>query len=73
MLSNLKAEIARKDLKTEDIAKALDVNEKTVRNKISGITPFTFPESLVVRDSFFPELDIEYLFRESQEKPEQTA
>lgn len=64
MLHNLKAEMARKRIKNTDISKAIKANEKTVRNKIYGFTSFTFPETKTIRDKFFPETTLEYLFEE---------
>lgn len=69
MLRNLLAEIGRNRIKQIDIAKALKVNEKTLRNKLNQITAFTFPETVIIRDEFFPDLDLEYLFANSDDSP----
>ena len=62
MYHNLEAEMARNDIDVSDIAKAISVNEKTVRNKMSGKTKFNFDETLMIKDTFFPNLDLQYLF-----------
>lgn len=67
MYHNLEAEMARKQINVPDIAKAIGVNEKTVRNKISGKTKFIFDEALIIKDTFFPSLDLQYLFAKDEE------
>ncbi len=62
MLRNLLAEIGRDKIKQKDIADTININEKTLRNKLNGITAFTFPETQVIRDTFFSDLKLEYLF-----------
>lgn len=52
-----------KGISNEMMCKALGVTEKTLRNKIQGITPFTWDEVKTVRQSFFPEESIEELFK----------
>ncbi len=68
MLRNLQAEIARQNIKQKEMAESIGVNEKTLRNKISGVTSFTFPETKVIRDTFFPDMRLEYLF--SNDEPD---
>ena len=62
MLYNLIAEIAKKSIKKKDIACALDIDEKSLRNKIEGTTQFKANEMLKIRDTFFPEMTLDYLF-----------
>ena len=64
MYPNLEAEMTRNGIKNEDIAKAIDRDERTVRNKRSGATEFTFNEALAIRDKFFPSLTLEYIFKQ---------
>lgn len=65
MLRNLKAEMARSGLRTDDLVKAINKSEKAVRMKITGESSFTFPEALTIRSTFFPDLTLEYLFADS--------
>ena len=62
MYANLEAEMTRVGIKNEDIAKVIKRDERTVRNKRAGVTAFTLDETLAIRDKFFPELSLEYLF-----------
>lgn len=50
-----------------DIADLLEVRYQTVADKINGISDFKFGEALLIKNEFFPEYEIEYLFsREKQ-------
>ena len=62
MLSNLIAEMARKNISNSDIASCIDCTERTVRNKIDETTAFTYSEAIKIRNTFFPNLETEYLF-----------
>lgn len=62
MLNNLKAEMKRSQISQDTIAKQLDITSRTFRNKVNGITEFTRDEMFRLRDKFFPDLNIEYLF-----------
>lgn len=66
MLQNLVAEMARSGVKNKEIAEALSLNEKTVFNKIHGNSDFSFPETEAIRDTFFPDKDLEYLFKKAE-------
>lgn len=68
MLYNLKAEMARNGVMNTDIQKLLGCTERTVTNKITGRTCFTVQEAIVIRDTFFPDLSIKYLFKAETEK-----
>jgi hypothetical protein len=61
-LTTLKAEMARKDLKGIDIAKTLRISSKSAYNKINGITEFTLKETIIIRDTHFPDMTIDFLF-----------
>lgn len=61
-MKNLSAEMARFGIKISDIQQLLDCSEKTVRNKLGGVTTFSIDEAAKIRDSFFPGMRIEYLF-----------
>ena len=68
MYRNLKAEMIRNNINNDDIAKAIHKDARTVRNKMSGATQFTFPETTIIRDSFFPKLKLEYLIEQSEDR-----
>lgn len=68
MLLNLKAEMTRFGISDADIAKAIGRSERSVRDKISGRSQFTFPEANTLRNQLFPGLKLEYLFSRSGDK-----
>lgn len=50
-----------------DIADLLEVDYRTVRSKINGVTDFSFGETVAIKRAFFPEYELEYLFSERVE------
>lgn len=66
MYPNLRAEMARKNITTEAIAEALDIDPRTARKKLSGESQFTIVECQKVNDTFFPDCDLDYLFEQKQ-------
>ena len=68
VFKNLEAEMARENVSTFDIARVIKKTERTVRNKMDGITAFSFYETLKIRNAFFPKLSTEYLFAETEEE-----
>jgi hypothetical protein len=61
-LRNIEREMARYNVTYYDIQGAMGCSEKTVRNKMQGVTDFTYSEVRNIRDRFFPGMSIEYLF-----------
>ena len=59
---NLELEMKRYGVTNTDIQQLIDVSERTVRNKLSGETDFTYPEALKIRDTYFPSMRMEYLY-----------
>lgn len=68
MLHNLQAEMARKN---KEVADAITVDVKTLKNKIYGRTRFFVNEALAIRDAFFPGMTFEYLFGEDSTREEE--
>ena len=66
MYDNLRAEMAREHIGNTEIAKAINKNDKTVRNKMHGITLWLFDEAVKIRDTYFPTLKLEYLFAKTK-------
>lgn len=59
---NLKAELARKGLKADDVAIAASVSGKTVYNWLKGTSEPTIGQAKAIRARLFPDLDLSYLF-----------
>lgn len=62
MFPNLKAEMARRNIKVKDLASSIGVAPKTVYNRLSGRTEFTLSEMLTIKRHYFPDLTLDYLF-----------
>lgn len=62
MLNNLRAEMVRHGVSVTDIAKEIGRSDRTVRDKIKGKGEFSMPEAEAIRNAFFPEMSLEYLF-----------
>lgn len=61
-MKNLYAEMSRYGVSNFDIQNILKCSEKTVRNKLNGLTEFSISEARKIRDTYFPGLRLEYLF-----------
>ena len=59
---NLRAEMARQGIKVKDISKLLNVSEKTVRNYLNDKTKILWLDALKIRNDFFQNCSIDYLF-----------
>ena len=60
--SNLKAEMARKDITIESMAQMLGIHRNSVANKLNGASSFSIEEAMKIRGIFFPDLGYNYLF-----------
>lgn len=65
MLKNLRAAMVAKKVSVVAMARLLGTTEKTVNNKLNGVTDFTLPEALSIKENLFPEYDLCYLFTAS--------
>lgn len=62
MYRNLLAEMARKGISKKDIAVFMKVRYATIVDKVNGKYPFKVDEAFKIKQKFFPELTIDYLF-----------
>ena len=62
MFHNLEAEMARENVTVPMLSKCIGKTERATRNKLNGVTQFTWTEVQAIRDSFFPDMDLQYLF-----------
>lgn len=67
--SNLRAEIARQDLKISDFAQEWKCNRDTASRKLSGKSSITLDEAFAIQRKFFPEMDLKTLFVELLNPP----
>lgn len=66
MLWNLKAEMARRSVRCIDLADLLGVRPATISLKIGCKSQFTFEEAKSIQESYFPDLELQYLFKEGR-------
>lgn len=63
MYRNLEAEMARNRLTRKDISNLLNVRYATVIEKLNGKYSFKLEEAFKIKQTFFPDLTVEYLFQ----------
>lgn len=59
---NLRAEMARRNISIQDIAKGIKTGRDTAGAKLSGKRPIHLDEAVKITDTFFPGEDVRYLF-----------
>ena len=66
MFENLKAEMSRKNLTMMDLSKnpKLNLSYESVRNKFNGLTEWSRNEMWVIKNEYFKDKSIEYLFEQ---------
>ena len=69
MTRNIESEMRKANVTTFDIQALLGCTEKTVRNKLTGTTDFTFSEVKKIKRTLFPGMEIEYLFDFTEQSP----
>lgn len=66
MYSNLTKVMKEKNISPPMLAKILDLDDKSIRNKLSGITEFKLSEIRQIMN-LFPEYNMEWLFAVEEE------
>lgn len=56
-------EMAKQKVTKRDLSALLGVHWNSITNKISGESDFSVTEAIKIRDRYFPEWEIENLFR----------
>ena len=62
MYRNFVGEVAKLGIKKYAIAKEAKMCTRTLREKIVGKREFTLSEAIAIRNAFFPNQTLEYLF-----------
>lgn len=65
---NLRAEMARQRLTLKQISDTIHMNRDTLSRKLSGKSPLYLDEAFYIQKAFFPEMNVEYLFKENASK-----
>lgn len=68
MLMNLKAQMWQRNITGKRLAELLGIRPETVSDKITGKSDFTRTEMFLIRDTFFDDIDMAYLFLKTENK-----
>lgn len=58
----LKGEMVKKNIQVKRLAMSIGITERSLRNKINGVTEFTLSEAIKIHNHVSPELGLEELF-----------
>lgn len=62
MLYNLANALRTKKITQSAVARTLGITDKTLTNKLNGVTSFTVDEAFIINKNFLPEFTMDYLF-----------
>lgn len=60
----LAGEIAKKGIRKIDVAKTAGCSYRSLHSKMIGATEFTWNEVVAIKQTYFPDMSIEQLFRD---------
>lgn len=63
--NNLRAEMARKGITLQEIAQECNYNRDTLARWLSQKSDISLHDALKIQETFFPNLDIRYLFEKN--------
>ena len=66
MLSNLIGQMKERKISQLELARTLGISNVSVAHKLRGKTDFTLTEIFKIRDTYFPERTIEWLFKKME-------
>lgn len=63
MYNNLRAEFVRKNIQPHiGVSIALECSEKVAKNRLNGVSELTVCEAKKIKEKYFPNMTIDYLF-----------
>ena len=68
MFPNLRAEMARRNLLNKDISDGTGISYESLKNKLNGRSEFKRQDMYLIKNKFFPNYTIDYLFYKSKDK-----
>lgn len=66
--ANLRAEMSRRNIGVVEMARSLGWNRDTLARKLSKKSSINLDEAFLIQQTFFPALDVKYLFAEEDQK-----
>ena len=70
-VENLEAEMKRKKISRSDIASLLGLSYRTIHSRFNGESEWGYSECVKVRDTYFPDKTLDYLFATEEDPTEQ--
>ncbi|MEK3722263.1 MULTISPECIES: XRE family transcriptional regulator [Paenibacillus] len=67
MYPNLDAEMARRGIKRKDLACLFKNRTATVSDKLNGKYPFLLDEAFRIKETYFPDMPLDYLFKQTNQ------
>lgn len=67
MYPNLRAEMTRHNISTQEMAQRIGISDRTLRNKLVGTSDFSLSEITKIKQGCFPNFTFEYLFSQDIE------
>lgn len=67
-MNNLEAEMKRIGITRSDIAELIGVSYRTIHSKFNGESQWQYVECVLIRDTYFQEKQLSYLFPYSKEE-----
>ena len=64
----LSGEIAKRGIKKSAIASAIGITGRSLYNKMSGGVSFTWDETCLIQNRFFPDMNKDDLFRKADDR-----
>lgn len=61
-VENLEAEMKRNKISRSDIANLLGLSYRTIHSRFNGESEWGYAECVKVRDTYFPDKSLDYLF-----------
>lgn len=61
-VENLEAEMKRKKISRSDIASLLGLSYRTIHSRFNGESEWGYSECVKVKDTYFPDKTLDYLF-----------
>lgn len=68
-VDNLEAEMKRSKISRSDIAKLLGLSYRTIHSRFNGESEWGYAECVKVRDTYFPDKTLDYLFATEDDTP----
>ena len=68
MFRELLGEMIKKGISKADLAKVLKISERTLKNKLNGITDFSWSEVKKIKSVVAPEMECSKLFATEQDR-----